>query len=188
MVSSLGHEPHGVHRATCARPMWLVEQQIVALGDDEPRRRQHDERGGQRLLQRAVEARHVHRRRRSPASPVRAGARNRRRRTCPGAPLRPRAPSPVELGIGQVEAVHRNVRDPARTASLRDTSGQLPTPVSTFPPLACRRCRGRRRTASVDQCDGPRSASASSAVGHARSRFARWQVMPERGRREGRRR
>ncbi len=123
MVSSLATN----HTASIARrartQCGMVEQQIVALGDDEARRRQHDERRGERLFQRAVEARHVYRVVDLPLHPLEQMRITGRVERVRGALAAART-DPVELGIGQVEAVHRNVRDPVGALSRPDAGDE----------------------------------------------------------------
>ena len=45
--------------ARARRPGRIVEQQIIAFGDDQAGGGEHDERAGQRLLQRPLESRHI---------------------------------------------------------------------------------------------------------------------------------
>ena len=111
----------------------MVEEQIVSLGDDEVRRRQHDQRCREGLFQRAVEAWDVHRVVDLPLHPLEqmcvAGRVEGVRRALAGP-----CADPVELGVGQVEAVHRNVRDPVGAfsrpdaATSRSTRVDLPAP------------------------------------------------------------
>ncbi|UMG91374.1 hypothetical protein [Nocardioides sp. TF02-7] len=94
------------------------EQEVVALGDHQPGRRSDDGRRRERLLEVALEARRVHRavgraqhplQRRDVAVDV-----ERRRR-----PLAVAQAQPVELDVGEVEAVHRQGSDPVAAQARR---------------------------------------------------------------------
>ena len=98
------------------RPVAVVEQQVVSLGDDEPVparpgcARRSAARGRARTRARRP-------RRPRPHAGGAAGPRSRRRRRCPERPCG-RPSEPVELDVGEVEAVHRHMGHPLRRPAV----------------------------------------------------------------------
>ena len=130
----------------------MVQQQVVALGDHEPGGRQHHQRRGQWLFECAVESRRVHRRVGFHGYPLEQLCVARGIEGVRGA-LAVEGAEAAKLFVGQVEAVHRDVRGPAGPLALADTGQQLLDQCGLACPGAPGDAEDGARPA-VGECDG----------------------------------
>ena len=171
-------EPHLVQQRTHRGPAARLQQQVVALGHHEPRRRQHRDRARERLLEGPLERRGVHHPV-LPRSPIPRTQPGQQRRVTPrvegvGGALRVPQPQPLQLDVRQVIAVHRHVRDPVgagpgrRVGAQRGQQGlgqrRLARPRAADDPE-------HRAPSGGDEAAGPRDEVVER--GHADTRSAR---------------
>ena len=104
------HEPHLGQQGAYTLPAAVGQQEVIALGDDETSRRRDRERGGNGLLERSLETGYEE-------SPIGTLMQSLQRRDVAvdvegvGRSLAVASPESVELDVGEVEAIHRQVPD-----------------------------------------------------------------------------